>query len=377
MASIHPVTLSDGETVMLEVRWKTPDRQNRKKRFPKTREGEHQAKQQKAKVERELHDHTYVDPKDGRMSFRDYAEEWRDIQIHRSKTSEKVETHLRRHIYPHIGDRPIGAIRRSEIQGLVKTLAEEFAPATVEGAYVWTAAVFKAAVADRIISASPCQDITRPNIERPKVVPWPTQRVAALVAAVPDRCRALIVLGAGTGVRMSEALGVTSDRVDWMRKNLEVNRQLVRVVDGAPVFGPVKDKKNRPRTIPLDDAVLKELVEHVRVYGTGPEGLLFTTDGGLPFRRCDFSDVWRPAARPLGIPPRDGFHQLRHYFASILIARGAPITLVQELLGHADLKTTQIYAHLFPDAADVARAAVGAAFDEMGSFWGLSEADEG
>jgi integrase len=63
----------------------------------------------------------------------------------------------------------------------------------------------------------------------------------------PDRCRALIVLGAGTGVRISEALGVTNDPGDWMRRTVTIDRQLVRGDGIEPTFGPVKDKKNRPR----------------------------------------------------------------------------------------------------------------------------------
>ncbi len=131
----------------------------------------------------------------------------------------------------------------------------------------------------------------------------------------------------------------------------------VTVTDGEPVFGPVKDT-NRPRTIPLAEVVMVEVVEHVRRYGLGPAGVLFTTDEECPLGRNDFGRVWRSAARPLGIPAGDGFHQRRHYFAPLLIGGGASITLVQDLLGHAGLSTTQIYAHLFPESADQARAAV-------------------
>jgi site-specific recombinase XerD len=130
------------------------------------------------------------------------------------------------------------------------------------------------------------------------------------------------------------------------------------LVDGQPLFGAVKDKKNRPRTIPLADMVVPELVEHVRRYGLGRDGLVFTNERGLPIRRSRFADIWASAARPLGIPVGDGYHQLRHYYASLLIAGGAPITVVQAMLGHASVATTQIYAHLFPDANDQARSAI-------------------
>jgi integrase len=105
----------------------------------------------------------------------------------------------------------------------------------------------------------------------------------------------------------------------------------------------VKDKKNRPRTIPLSDEVMAALVGHVRIFGLGPEGLVFTNDNHEPVRRTT-SDIWGRAARPLGIPLGEGFLLLRHFYASTLLHDGVPITVVQKLLGHARLETTQITA---------------------------------
>jgi site-specific recombinase XerD len=69
----------------------------------------------------------------------------------------------------------------------------------------------------------------------------------------------------------------------------------------------------------------------------------------------------------------EGFHQLRHFYASALIQSWAPITLVQEMLGHASLSTTEIYAHLFPDSAEQSRASVDRVLRALGSIWGPVE----
>ncbi|HEV2809408.1 MAG TPA: hypothetical protein VGV93_03295 [Acidimicrobiales bacterium] len=74
----------------------------------------------------------YVDPAGGRRLFRDYAEQWRTAQVHRPTTAASVETSLRLHAYPKFGGRPIGSIRRSEIQAWVKGLTGVLASATVE-----------------------------------------------------------------------------------------------------------------------------------------------------------------------------------------------------------------------------------------------------
>ena len=182
--------------------------------------------------------------------------------------------------------------------------------------------------------------------------PLPVETVEKLIDAVPGRYRALIVLGAGTGVRISEALGVTNDRIDWIRRTVTIDRQLMGIDGGQPVFGPVKDKKNRPRTIPLPQVVVDEMSAHVAKFGLGPDGLLFAGQRGGPVRRGSFSGIWIAAAGPLGIPLGDGYHQLRHFYASVLIRAGESVKTVQERLGHTSAQMTlDVYAHLWPEDA--------------------------
>jgi integrase len=66
-----------------------------------------------------------------------------------------------------------------------------------------------------------------------------------------------------------------------------------------------------------------------------------------------------------GLPPEFHFHDLQHYLASMLIASGADVKVVQKRLRHASAKTTlDTYAHLWPDSDDTTRAAVEAVFTE-------------
>jgi integrase len=203
-------------------------------------------------------------------------------------------------------------------------------------------------------------------VEQPKVEPLPAETVWQLIDAVPDRYRALIILGAGTGVRIAEAFGLTNDRVDWIRKTVKIDRQLLRVGAGAPVFGPVKDKNNRPRTIPLPDFVVDGLSAHVSEFKLGPEGLIFSQANGRAIPRSTFSDVWRKAAGPLGIAKGDGFHLLRHFYASLLIESGQSVKSVRERLGHRSaVITLDVYGHLWPEGEDLTRTAVDVAFEKL------------
>jgi integrase len=213
----------------------------------------------------------YIDPNDGKMLFQTYAEQWRAGQLHRPSTASQAETYLRVHAYPYQGQRPLGAIRRSEIQAWVKNRSEVLAPGSVELVYRWVATIFKAAVSDRLIAASPCQRIALPKRPHHEIVPLEVAAVERLVAAMPDRCKALIVFAAGTGLRQGECFGLTVDRIDFLRRQVRVDRQLVGVVDRVPTFGPPKSAAGF-RTVPLPTTVADALAAHLARFsraGTG------------------------------------------------------------------------------------------------------------
>ena len=159
----------------------------------------------------------YIDPAGGRTLFREYAEAWRAGQVHRPSTAAQAETYLRLHAYPALGRRPLGAIRRSEVQAWVKALSGKLAPGSVELVYRWVSTIFKAAVGDRLIAASPRIRIALPKRADREVVPLSVSEVGALAAAVPDRYKALIIFAAGMGLRQGECFGLTVDRVDFLR----------------------------------------------------------------------------------------------------------------------------------------------------------------
>jgi integrase len=95
--------------------------------------------------------------------------------------------------------------------------ADVVAPSTVEQSYRTWAAIFRAAVADPLIASSPCVGVKLPKRERRRVVPLETAQVTALIEAVPDEYRALIVATAGTGLRQGEAFAISTAALDFLR----------------------------------------------------------------------------------------------------------------------------------------------------------------
>ena len=298
----------------------------------------------------------YVDPKAGRQTFKEYAESWRAAQVHRPTTAAHVETMLRRHVYPTLGDRPLSSVLPSDVQALVKRLSGDLAPSTVGVVHRILAGVFKAAVRDRRLASSPCAGTRLPKAPKQLIEPMTLAQVRAIADAVPERYRALVMLAAGTGMRQGEALGVTVDRIDFLRRTLTIDRQLVLMPGAAPHFAPPKTEAS-VRTIPLPQVTVDELARHLARWPS--TDLVFTTERGLPIRRTRFSDqVWRPAIVKAGVEGVT-FHGLRHFYASLLIRHGESVKTVQARLGHANAaETLDTYSHLWPDSDDRTRAAV-------------------
>ena len=105
---------------------------------------------------------------------------------------------------------------------------------------------------------------------------------------------------------------------------------------------------------------MEALARHLEAFEPGPDGLIFTNDRGEAISRTRFSVVWRRAVKSAGLPEGDThFHDLRHYYASLLIRHGESVKTVQARLGHASAaETLDTYSHLWPDSEDLTRAAV-------------------
>jgi hypothetical protein len=100
---------------------------------------------------------------------------------------------------PHFEDRRLGSIRPSETQAWVRGLEQDLAPSTIGVVYSFLAGIFRAAVRDRLIVASPCDGIRLPRPEPKRVEPLATEKVEALIEAMPARYRALVMLAAAPG----------------------------------------------------------------------------------------------------------------------------------------------------------------------------------
>ncbi len=272
--------------------------------------------------------------------------------MHRPNYLHGIDSALTNHIVPEFGPRPLASLRRSDVQGFVSKLAGKLAPNTVYSIYRPLSLLLDAAAADRLIAASPCVRIKLPSRPSAEVVPPAPDEVAALADAVGERYRAVVVLLAGAGVRIAEALGVQVRDLDFLRRTLRVERQR----DGRTnALAPPKTAKSA-RTIPLGQVVVDTLAGHLAAYPAAADGSIFTNPMGEPLTYGQWQTLWKQLETPYRT------HDLRHYAASALISGGASVKQVQTILGHASAAVTLgVYSHLWPGDDDRARTILDAA----------------
>jgi integrase len=301
----------------------------------------------------------FIDPKLGRVTVREYGERWRAAQLHHRPSSSRIyETDLRLHIYPHIGDRPMNRVTRSDIESLVKLWVEGgAAPRTVrESRFKVLAAMFRAAVRDDVIRKTPCDRIRLPEIVATKHVVLTAEQVRALADAIDPRYRAMVLLGYGCGLRIGETRGLTEPNVRWLAGEILVCQQL----DIRPPYPlvPLKNSRRCPsRVVPMPRYVHEALSRHIEVYGLGEHQLLFSGVQGGPAGRT-VHKAMRAARREAGLPDSVSYHTLRHSYATQMIANGISETDVAELLGDAVALVHQVYGHASVDFKKRARQAL-------------------
>jgi integrase len=305
---------------------------------------------------------TWVDPKRGRATFGAYVGTWLPAQPLRDSSRRAYDSYLRNHLLPAFGDKRLSAVTRTQVLALRRGVEAKLSPTTSRQVMALFAGIFADAVTDGLIAKTPCRDTVPPRPPREKVVPLTVEEVEALVEAAPDRYRALIVLGAGCGLRLGEALGLKVTRVRFLERELDVVEQLSLIPGAPPKLAPPKTRGS-VRTVPLADVVSTALAEHLAAYPAGPDDLVFRSRTGGPIWANTFNNsVWQPLRRRAGLPGAR-FHDLRHFMASALIRYGESVKTVAHVLGHADeTETLRTYSHLWPDADARTRAAVDSAF---------------
>jgi integrase len=304
-------------------------------------------------VEHSLLSGTYTPRQAGQITLTDYAEEYVSRRHWRPQTAERKERELRLHILPTLGSVPLASLTRARIETWAKDL--NLAPSSVHTVHATLSAVLNAAVEDGRIPKNPATGAHLPEVTEVPVVPLEATQIHQLATAVPDFLYAAVILAAGSGMRQGEIFGLTVGNVDFLRRELHVRQQLISPAKGLPVLAPVKET-NSNRRIGLSSIVLDALSVHLARFGAGPSEVVFHLDGRYVSRSVGAKAISR-AGRAVGLP-QVGWHDARHYHASMLLSQGVNPAYVADRLGHDVATLLRTYAHALPRDDDRVRAIV-------------------
>lgn len=298
----------------------------------------------------------YVDPKAGRITLESFYAEWSTRQVWASTTVKAMDLAMRSATFSSV---EIGKLRRSHVEAWVKAMVNnDLAPGTIRTRVNNVRSVLRAAKRDRLIASDPSEGITLPRlrkVEHAMRIPTPEQ-VGALMEAADVWFRPFIGLAAFAGLRLGEAAAIQVGDIEFLNRRLCVRRQVQRADAGKVEISLPKYGSERAVALPRQLAL--ELARHIEEVGVlGDDGWLFVGTGAQPPHQNTVSYWWRKTCLAAGV---EGvrLHDLRHFYASGLIAAGCDVVTVQHALGHAKATTTlQTYSHLWPTAEDLTRTA--------------------
>lgn len=192
---------------------------------------------------------------------------------------------------------------------------------------------------DQLITSNPCENIATPKIAK-KLPNYLTEEEVNklldinLLTPYDYRNKAMLELLYATGLRITELCNLKLSDVD-------VNNCFIRV------YG----KGKKERIVPVTDLALKHLLTYIYDYRNlilkdKDSEYLFISNSLTNISRQGFFKILKKECKRVGIEKNVSPHILRHSFATHLLKHGADLRIIQELLGHEDIATTQIYAHL-------------------------------
>ena len=301
---------------------------------------------------------------DQRQTVGEFLAYWLDEEAParlRPGTLDDYRSIVRVHIAPEVGRVRLVNLRPEHVQRLLNglTAAGKSAATVTKVRAVLRRALGRAMALGRVARNVAALVDPPPTSRDPVTVPPPAQ-VAALLAAFDGHDLGdLVMLAITTGLRRGELLGLTWGDLELEHVHgprLHVRYQLQRVAGELQRVEP-KTRSAR-RVVSLSTAAVEALRRQRAKQGRerlaaggkwADTGLVFTNATG---RGLDGEALYKRFRRHVaasGLPPVR-WHDLRHCFASLQAAEGATLLEVRDDLGHADVRTTTIYAHVLPDA---------------------------
>jgi len=313
-------------------------------------------------------------PELGTPTFAEFTRRYLAVQDPTRSDYRNKERDLRNHLVPALGHLRLDQIGRPQIDALRSRFraptgeratsrrsqtreeapvsdrrkGKGLSPKTINNILGLLRTVLVLAAEYELIDRTPRIKMERVAKRDPKFLDF--DEAEELLAATPSEWRVLVLTAIRAGLRQGEL-----QELRWGDIILTEARAYVRVARslrrGIGCKLEVKTTKGaRPRSVPLSLDLAKALASHRGV--AGDDDLVFPNCVGGYFRPNRFRRVIARAAKDAELGKHVHPHMLRHTFASHAMMRGVPVQVIQKWLGHANVTTTERYAHLRPDTGD-------------------------
>jgi integrase len=264
-----------------------------------------------------------------------------------------VASDLRNHIVPFFRSKDLERITPDDIERYIAAKRTTLAIKTIRNHLVTIHSAFELAVRKGWCSSNPAKRADRPVVRTTETrIRFLEQRELnqPIEAEYPDDAfgrlePTLYLTAAMTGLRQGELIGLRWRDVDFRARRIRVVAPYVRGEFGDP------KSAGSARSVPMAERVAIALTE-LRArsfYGRDDELVFAHPESGRPLDRSKLIRRFKSATVRAGVR-QITFHELRHTFGTRMAAHGVPLRRLQYWMGHADSKTTQIYAHYQPDA---------------------------
>jgi integrase len=281
-----------------------------------------------------------------------------------STYSSTLRTHIQQ---PQLADVPLHEVDPGAVEELMATMRRNGkAPKTIANTFKLLNQIFVFGKKKRWCRENPCADVDSPVVEPNTDIRFLNQEeLSALLRAIDTDAkqfgstdRALFMTAAMTGLRQGELLALRWRDIDWEAGKIRVRRNYVRGHWVTP------KSRRGSRSVPLADQLAGELDRHFKrsAYQDDDDLVFAHPEKGTVLCHSALTGRFKRALKAAGVRPVR-FHDLRHTFGTRMAAEGVATRRLQEWMGHADIKTTQIYTDYEP--RDDEKEIVGAAFSQV------------
>lgn len=291
---------------------------------------------------------TYVDPKDKKLTVDQWCDLWLETYAHRESTERQARVHLAR-IRKEFGPLPLMAVDEMAVKRWTAKLKREDLSQSYQSAlHSRLKQVLEDAVGARKLASNPCSKKTTPGTGKQRPYVATERQLWALYEAAEEKYRPALLLGAFAGLRVAEVCGLR-------RGDVDLEARVITPMVQYPAE-PLKTEMSMT-AVPIPDVFVRELK---RLLDGREDGWVVPDDGGEQLGPWKIERHMRRIRKTVpGLPDGFRFHDLRHFYASMLIAGGSDVKIVQHRLRHSSAKTTlDTYSHLWPDSDESTRAAV-------------------